>query len=267
MYPTRAEFGTRLFSKQGPPAGGNFWVGMGVLLLAMGGVTAVRMGIATSWEQLLSEPFRAQWVIGGLGLFCVCLGVRQLRRTVASQHYYELGACHERGRETRWLAYGEAEQVTYQVRTVRGRPERSLDFAGPGGEPRFQLWAVLTDGEPADGETATFAQIDNVATRAVKAVAEKFIARVDRGEVVKWTGSLWLDPAGLRVGDPANGKFVPWGAVDGVKDGAHTGRIEVYAFGGAQPVAAATTFDANALPGLQAFMHLLDRGQAAAKAA
>jgi hypothetical protein len=267
MYPTRAEFGTRLFSRESPPAGGYFWIGMGVLLLAMGTVTAVRMGIASSWEQLLSEPFRAQWVIGGLGAFCVCLGVRQLRRTSSAQHFYEQGACHERGRETRWLAYGDAEQVTYQVRTVRGRPERSLDLAGPGGEPRFQLWADSADVEPGDGETATFAQIDNVAIRAVNAVASKMIARVDRGEVVKWTGSLWLDPAGLRVGDPASGRFVPWAAIEGVKDGAQSGKIEVYAFGSSQPVAAATTFDSNALPGLKAFTYLLDRGQAAAKAA
>ena len=267
MFPTRAEFGRRLFSKQGPPAGGCFWVCTGILLLAMGTVTALRMGIATSWEQLLSDPFRAQWVIGGLGLFCVCLGVRQLRQITSSQHYFEEGACHERGRETKWLAYGDAERVTYQVRTVRGRPERSLDFSGAGGDPRFQLWAEMAEVEAGDDETASFAQVDNIATRAIRAVAARMIRRVDGGEVVKWTGSLWLDPAGLRVGDSPGGRLVPWAAVEGVKDGNQSGKIEVYAFGAAQPVAAATTFDVNALPGYHAFMHLLDRGQAAAKAA
>ena len=267
MYPSRAEFGRRLFSKHDPPAGGYFWIGMGVLLLAMGALTALRTRSTPTWEQLLSGPDRAQWIIGGLGAFCVCLGIRQLRQVVSAQHFFEQGACHERGREARWLAYGDAAQVTYQVRTVRGRPERSLDFAGAGGEPRFQLWAEMGEVEPGDDQTASFAQVDNVATRAVHAVASKMIQRVDGGEVVKWTGSLWLDPAGVRVGDPANGRFVPWASVEGVKDGAQTGKIEIYAFGSPQPVAAATTVDVNALPGFKAFMYLLDRGQAATKAA
>ena len=55
--------------------------------------------------------------------------------------------------------------------------------------------------------------------------------------------------------------------MDGVKDGSRSGTIEVYAFGADLPVASAGTADANALPGFQAFMHLLDRGQAAARAA
>lgn len=267
MDPTRAEFGRRLFSKHAPPAGGYFWVGMGMLLLAMGTVTALRMRSAPGWEQLLSEPYRAQWVIGGLGAFCACLGIRQLRQTTSALHFYEDGACAERGREMRSLAYRDADRVTYEVRTIRGRPERSLDFAAAGGEPRFQLWAVLQEVESGDTETATFAQIDNVAVRVIAAVAARMVQRVDSGEVVSWTDRLWLDPAGLRVGGPAQGKFVSWAAVDGVKDGAHTGKIEVYAFGAEQPVATAITYSANALPGYKAFMQLLDRAQSAARAA
>jgi len=109
--------------------------------------------------------------------------------------------------------------------------------------------------------------LQNVSTHVVKAVGEKIVERVDRGEVVQWTDKLWLDPAGLRIGDPAKGKFVPWVSVHGVKDGIQSGKIEVHAFGEEEPVATASTYAPNALPGFQAFMVLLDRGQAAAKAA
>jgi hypothetical protein len=84
---------------------------------------------------------------------------------------------------------------------------------------------------------------------------------------VQWAERLWLDPAGVRVGDPGQGRVVPWGTVEGVKDGGQSGRIEIYAFGSEEPVAAAQTDEPNALPGFQAFMHLLQRAQSTAQAA
>jgi hypothetical protein len=93
------------------------------------------------------------------------------------------------------------------------------------------------------------------------------VRRVDGGEVVQWAERLWLDPAGVRVGDPSQGRVVPWGSVEGVKDGSQSGRIEIYAFGSEEPVAAAQTHEPNALPGFQAFMHLLQRAQSTAQAA
>jgi len=72
-------------------------------------------------------------------------------------------------------------------------------------------------------------QVQNVASRVTKAVAARMVRRVDGGEVVQWTEQLWLDPAGVRVGDAHQGRVVPWGTIEGVKDGSQSGRIEIYA--------------------------------------
>jgi hypothetical protein len=165
------------------------------------------------------------------------------------------------------VPYWAAEDVTFVVRSAGPRLERSLAFAGPKGQPTFSLRSDLAEGEEGDDRTPTAASVENVAACVIKAAASRIVTRVDSGEVVRWTAKLWLDQAGLRVGDSEIGRVVPWNVVDGVKDGSKSGVIEVYAFGVEQPVATAKTTDINALPGFHAFMELLARGQAAARAA
>ena len=191
----------------------------------------------------------------------------RLRRGGHGQHFYEEGACDERGGRRHLLAYADAGAVSFVVRASGVTIERSVSFVAPGGQPQFRLWTNLPDGDAGDGTIPTATQVNNVASCVTKAVAARMVRRVDGGEVVQWAERLWLDPAGVRVGDPSQGRVVPWGSVEGVKDGSQSGRIEIYAFGSEEPVAAAQTHEPNALPGFQAFMHLLQRAQSTAQAA
>jgi hypothetical protein len=261
MKPANADFGRRLLSRTTAGGGGFFWMALGVLLVALGLYFLKEVKSVLPWSDVFSRADRAWWVIGGLGLASVGLGARRFRRGNA-QHFYEDGAGHDRGGRRDLLAYADVESVIYSVRTVRGRLERTLEFAGPGGQPHFTLWTNLDDGDKGDGKVTTAADVQNVASRVAKAVAARMVEWVDRNAAVKWTIHLKLTPDGLRVGDDAAGDMVPWSAIDGVKDGSRSGKIEVYAFGRSEPVATALTRDVNALPGYHAFMRLLDRAQA-----
>lgn len=263
MHPTHSDFGRRLFTKTGSVGGGSGWLVVAVLLLAFAAFILWETRATRHWSDYRSPAGVAQWAVTGIAFFSVGLAVRGLRRGRFSRHLFEEGTCYEGGGHRQWLAYRDVETVSYSVRSAGGRTERSLAFAGAGGQPRVRLRTELREDEAGDDATPGVAEIDNVSARVVKAVAARMIERVDRGEVVNWTGALWIDPAGVRIGGQADGNFVPWTAIDGVKDGGQNGRIEIYAFG--QSVASAATSDANALPGLQAFMLLLDRGQAAAR--
>jgi hypothetical protein len=261
MRPVKAEFGRCLLSRKTRSGGGVVWVVLGVLLVAAGLLFLREIKSTRSWQKVLSDGDRAWWVIGGLGVASVCLGVRRFQSGGSAQHFYDTGACHERDGRREKLAYADVETVTYSVRTLGTRLERTLEFGGPGGQPQFRLWTTLDDGEAGDGKATTAADVQNVASRVAKAVAERMIEWVGRGAAVRWTDQLGLTPEGLRLGGTAAGDIVPWTAIDGVKDGSRTGRIEVYAFGGTQPVATAQTRDVNALPGYHAFMGLIERAQ------
>jgi hypothetical protein len=260
MQPATADFGRRLLSRKTAGGGGFFWTLLGVLLSALGLYCLREAKSALPWREVFSRGDRAWWVIGGLGLASIGLGARRFGGGSA-QHFYEDGASHERGRRHP-LAYADVESVTYSVRTVRGRLERTLEFAGPGGQPHFTLWTNLDDGDAGDGKAATAADVQNVASRVSRAVAARMVEWVDRSAAVKWTSRLKLTPDGVLTGEAADGTLVPWSAIDGVKDGSRSGKIEVYAFGKSDPVATALTRDVNALPGYHAFMRLLERAQA-----
>ena len=267
MHPTNADFGRRLVSTRTAATGGSTWVGAGIILLGVATFLLVPAAVKAQWRQFLPKSELVPWAACGLGVLSLCLGLRRYRRSGSAQHFYEAGACAVRGGRTTHVPYWAAEDVTFVVRSAGPRLERSLAFAGPKGQPTFSLRSDLAEGEEGDDRTPTAASVENVAACVIKAAASRIVTRVDSGEVVRWTAKLWLDQAGLRVGDSEIGRVVPWNVVDGVKDGSKSGTIEVYAFGAEQPVATAQTVDVNALPGFQAFMHLLDRGQAAAKAA
>ena len=263
MPPANADLGNRLFVKQGPPPRGIGWVLAGMVLVGAALFLQFAAVPARPWEEwVLSVRFNyVHWAAGGFGALLVCLGAFRRRSTRSARHFFADGACNERGGRRQTLAYGEVETVTYAVRTADGRVQRSLEFAGPGGRPQMRLSTDLNDDEAGDERVASAAEVENVSTRVVRAVAARMLERVDRGEVVKWTDRLWLDQAGVRLDEP-QGKLVPWGAIDGVKDGSADAQIQVYAFGLPQPVAATLTYEPNALPGFQAFRHLLDRAQA-----
>lgn len=263
MQPANADYGNRLFTKQGPPPRGLAWVFGGVLLIAAALFVEFGSISARPWaEWLLSVRFNyVHWAAGGVGALGVCLGAVRRRQARSAGHFFEAGACYERGGRRQGLAYGDVETVTYAVRTVDGRVQRVLEFSGPGGKPQLRLFTDLGDGEAGDERVVSVAELASVSTRVVRAVAAKMLERVDRGEVVKWADRLWLDPAGVRLDEP-QGKLVPWGAIEGVKDGSTDTQIQVYAFGLPQPVAACLTDEPNGLPGFQAFRHLLDRAQA-----
>lgn len=264
MRAANADFGNRLFTKQGPPPRGLTWVFAGLLLV--GAALFVQFGAVAPqpWaEWLLSVRFNyGHWAAGGLGVLLACVGAARRRSTRSARHFFEAGASYERGGRRQSLAYSDVETVTYAVQAAEGRVRRSLEFAGPGGKPQMRLYTELAEDEAGDERVASVAEVENVSTRVVRTVAARMLQRVDGGEVVQWTGRLWLDQAGVRLDEP-QGKLVPWGAIDGVKDGSTDGQIQVYAFGLPQPVAAAMTFEPNALPAFQAFQHLLDRAQAA----
>jgi hypothetical protein len=268
MDPTHADFGRRLYSRRISAAKGMLPIGVGVLLLAGAAFLAVHSPSARFWAHRL-PPVGAYvpWAVAGLGVLNLAAGAWRRRRGGHDQHFYEDGACDQRGGRQQFLAYADAGAVTFVAQTSGGRVERSVSFVAPGGQPQFRLWTDLADGEESEDDRPTAAQVQNVASRVTKAVAARMVRRVDGGEVVQWTERLWLDPAGVRVGDAHQGRVVPWGTIEGVKDGSQTGRIEIYAFGSAEPVAAAQTTDVNALPGFQAFMHLLQRAQSTAQAA
>ena len=264
MPPARTDHGNRLFVKQGPPPRGLAWVFAGLLLIGGGLFVEFAKATAGPWTQWasLARSYHGHRAAGGVGACAACFGFLRRRGTRSARHFFHSGACYERGGRRQSLAFADVETVTYAVRTDGGRVRRSLEFAGPGGSPRMRLSTDLADDEAGDERVTSVAEVENVSTRVVAAVAAKMLERVDRGDVVKWTGKLWLDPAGVRLGEP-QGRLVPWGAVEGVKDGSTDGRIEVYAFGLSQPVAAALTHEPNALPGFHAFRHLMDRAQAA----
>ena len=264
MSHANADFGNRLVTKQGPPPRGLAWVFFGALLVGGGFFLEFAKVPAGPWAQRasLARTHHAHRAAGGLGAFGICVGFFRLRGTRSARHFYHSGATYERGGRRQSLAYADVETVTYAVRTDGDRVQRSLEFVGPGGKPRMRLATDLADDEAGDERVASVAEVVNVSTRVVGIVTAKMIERVDQGEVVKWADKLWLDPAGVRLGEP-QGKLVPWGAVEGVKDGSTDGRIEVYAFGLSQPLAATMTHEPNALPGYNAFRYLLDRAQAA----
>ena len=266
MHSTNADFGRRLVSTKVPATGGFAWIGSGVLLLGLAAFTLLPLAATQRWRSILPGSAAIPCSAAALAAAAIAVGGRRFR-SGSAQHFHENGACFEQGGRRQATAYGDAEAVTFVVRTAGDRVERLLTFSGPGGRPAMYLASDLADGDAGDGRTPCAADAQNVASRVIKAVAARTVERVDRGEVVKWTDRLWLDQAGIRLDDAAGGKLVPWNVIDGVKDGSKSGRIEVYAFGSEQPVAAAMTHEANALPGFQAFMHLLDRGQAAARAA
>jgi hypothetical protein len=268
MDPTNADFGRRLYSRRISGAKGLLPTGVGVLLLAAAAFLALHPPAARYWAHVLHPAGKyVPWSVAGLGVLNLAAGVWRRRRGGHEQHFYEDGACDRRGGRSDCLAYSDAGAVTFAVRTNGDRVERSVSFVAPGGQPLFRLWTDLADGEASEDDRPTANQVQNVASRVTKAVAARMVRRVDGGEVVQWTDRLWLDPAGVRVGDAHQGRVVPWGTIEGVKDGSQSGRIEIYAFGSAEPVAAAQTDDVNALPGFQAFMHLLERAQSSAQAA
>jgi hypothetical protein len=260
------DFGRRLLTRKTGSGGGLFWIALGALLVVVGVHFLHEAKSVVPWKDLLSRGDRAWWVIGGLGLASSGLGARRFSLG-SGDHFYEGGACHDRGGRRASLDYSDVESVTYAVRTAGGRLERTLEFAGPGGEPRFTLRTHLDDGDAGDGKAPTAADVQNVASRVARAVAARMVEWVDRSAAVRWTSHLKLTPDGLRVGNDAGGDaavdVVPWSAIDGVKDGSRSGKIEVYAFGRSEPVATALTRDVNALPGYHAFMRLLERAQTA----
>jgi hypothetical protein len=268
MDPTNADFGRRLFSRRISAARGLFPVGVGVLLLAGAVFLALHSPSASFWAKRLA-PVGAYvpWAVAGLGILNLAAGLWRRRHACHEQHFYEDGACDQRAGRAHYLAYADAGAVTFVVRANGDRVERSISFVAPGGQPLFRLYTDLADGEASEDDRPTANQVQNVASRVTKAVAARMVRRVDGGEVVQWTERLWLDPAGVRVGDAHQVRVVPWGTIEGVKDGSQSGRIEIYAFGSAEPVAVAQTLDVNALPGFQAFMHLLERAQSTAQAA
>ena len=268
MQSANTAFGRRLFVKKTPATSGVFCAFVGAVLLALAALIYVDPAYVRPHIRSLSDArLLVAYSAGGLGLLCVFVGAMHVRRVACTRQFFEGGAWIDRGGRRVSLAFADAETVTFAVHTVRGQPERLLVITGSGGRPEVRLTSS-DDGEDAnDIESASVAELENVSTFAIRAVGMRMVERVDRGEVVKWTDKLWLDPAGLRLEEPTKGPFVPWPAIDGVKDGKQSGRIEVYAFGGPEPVATALTTGVNALPAFQAFMVLLDRGQAAAKAA
>jgi hypothetical protein len=268
MDPTNADFGRRLYSRQISAAKGLLPLGVGVLLLAGAAFLAINAPSARFWARRLGPAgVYAPWAVAGTGVLNLAAGAWRRRRGGHEQHFYEDGACDQRGGRSLHLPYADAGAVTFVVRTSGDRVERSISFVAPGGQPLFRLYTDLADGEASEDDRPTANQVQNVASRVTKAVAARMVRRVDGGEVVQWTERLWLDPAGVRVGDAHQGRVVPWGTIEGVKDGSQSGRIEIYAFGSAEPVAAAETTDVNALPGFHAFMHLLERAQSTAQAA
>lgn len=262
MHPANADYGRRLLSRKNGASGGFFWVALGILLVALGLYFLRETKSVLRWREVFTRGDRAWWVIGGLGAASLGLGARRFRSGGSAQHFYEDGASHERGWRRQSLAYADVESVIYSVRTIRGRLERTLEFAGPAGQPQFTLWTNLDDGDAGDGKATTAADVQNVASRVSRAVAARMVEWVDRSAAVKWTSRLKLTPDGLLTGEAAGGTLVPWSAIDGVKDGSRSGKIEVYAFGKSEPVATALTRDVNALPGYHAFMRLLERAQA-----
>lgn len=263
MRPANATYGQLLFSRKTVPATGFAWVFVSLLSLALAALILFETKSTRRWDEFQSEAGRAQWVVGGLGILGLGFGIRRSLQAGGAEEFYENGASHRRNGGRKWLAYADVENVTYVVRPVEDRLERTLALAGPKGNPTIHL---QSNGDEVGGSgTASEAQIENVSSHVVKAVAERIIERVDRGEVVKWNDQLSLDPAGLRLAESGPVRFVTWPAIDGVKDGSQSGKIEIYAFGGQELVATALTSDVNALPCYEAFMRLLDRGQAAAK--
>ena len=264
MGATNAEFGQPLFARSTAPAGGGLWNFAAVLALAAAALIAFETRSTRDWREYGSEIGRVQWVVAGLGVLALCCGYRRPCRGTRAEQFFEHGACLHRGGRPQWIAYSDLEKVVRTVRPADGGPEQTLELTGPGGKPFIRLRSRGDSDVGAVG-TATADEIEDVSTRASKAVAVRIVKRVDRGEVVKWADGVSVDPAGLRINGSAQLRFVPWTAIDGVRDGSQSGNFEVYAFGGQELVAAAPAHEVNALPIYHAFLQLLDRGQAAAK--
>ena len=264
MGATNARFGQPLFARMTAPAGGGVWNVAALLVLAAAALIAFETRSTRDWREYNSKIGRVQWVVAGLGVLALCCGYRRPSRGARAEQFFEHGACLHRGRGPQWIAYSDLEKVVHTVRPADGGQEWTLELTGPGGRPFIRL----RSGGGADGGalgTATAEEIQDVSTRASRAVAERIVRRVDRGEVVKWADGVSVDPAGLRINGSVQPRFIPWTAIDGVKDGSQSGNFEIYAFGGQELVAAAPAHAVNALPIYHAFLQLLDRGQAAAK--
>ena len=221
MHPTNADFGRRLVSTRNAATGVFARVAAGLLLLGLAAFCLVPAAATRQWRQLLPHNERVAWASAGLGAVCVCLGYRRFRRSGSAQHFYEAGACREHGGRRTNLPYAQAEGVTFVVGSTGTRLERSLAFAGPAGEPAFSLRTDLADDEAGNDKTPAAASVENVAARVIKAAAHRLVDQVDRGEVVQWTAKLWLDQAGLRVGEI---RGVQW---TDVKDGRITIRRSI----------------------------------------
>jgi hypothetical protein len=262
MRAANAKFGQLIYCRNTAHRTGSAWIGVGVLALGLAALIFWESKPTRTWNEYRSEMGRAQCAAGGLGILGVCFGIRRRFQARCAEEFYETGLSYHRHGRRRSLAYADLEKVTHNARMVEGQLERTLTLAGPGGNPTIHLRSC---GEEATRAEASADEMEKVSTQVVKAVAERIVERVDRGEVVKWSDQMSIDPAGLRLNESAPVKFVSWPAIDGVKDGSQNGKIEVYAFGGQELVATAPASGVNALPCYEAFLRLLDRGQAAAK--
>jgi hypothetical protein len=242
------------------------WAFVGVVALGAAGVCALEAGNDWSVQAALTPTGRTSVAVGVMAVLSIGVAMRRFARAETTWDFHENGAWEQRGRRRAGLRYADVEAVRYAVRTAEGRIDRTLEFSGATPKVQFELWTDLGEGESGDEETPTAAAVESVASCVVKTVAERIIERVDRGEVVKWADGVWLDPAGVRTEHPTTGKFVPWIAIHGVKDGGQDGLIQIFAYGHAELVASARTDGINALATYHAFMRLLDRGQASAKA-
>lgn len=253
------DLGRVLFCRREPVATP---VGLGVLAvgaaaavvhLAMGGTLPVATG-----RRLDVGPLAPAVAAAGFAVATLATGLRAM-------HRYEF--CERGVRRTGGvggvveIAYEEAETLTYALEQVKyngmhvSTKVRMEVGAGEGAAKRVIRFECLHKARPHGKRMKGSDEIDAARDRIAMAIAEKWLARIERGEEVAWTPRMALSRRGVRVlkGRHA-GRDVALEEI--ARYGCDGGRFRLYLHGEKRPVVECAASEVDLLPGLFALARL-----------